>query len=70
MRRIKFVDHDTNKLFNFLTNQFMLPAIIITELYKNRWKIEGAKADDEAIKFESKCSSNDSGEIQVTAWIK
>jgi len=40
MRRIKFVDHDTNKLFNFLTNQFMLPAIIITELYKNRWKIE------------------------------
>jgi hypothetical protein len=40
MRRIKYHDSSTNKIFIFLTNNFILPAIKIALLYKYRWKIE------------------------------
>lgn len=40
LRRIKFIDRDTGKYFVFLTNNFELPALVITQLYKERWKIE------------------------------
>jgi len=40
LRRVKFVDPEKKQLFNFLTNQLILPALTITELYKNRWAIE------------------------------
>lgn len=40
LRRIRFYDNETDKYFVFLTNNFELPATIIGELYKNRWKIE------------------------------
>lgn len=40
MRRIKFKDEQTGKVFIFLTNNFHLKATEIAQLYKHRWKIE------------------------------
>jgi len=40
LRRIHYRDLQTHKHFIFLTNNFDLPAWIITQLYKSRWQIE------------------------------
>ena len=40
IRRIKFYDSETSKRLVFLTNNSMLPALTIAQLYKCRWKIE------------------------------
>jgi hypothetical protein len=40
MRRIKFYDDETKKVFVFLTNNFHLKATEVAQLYKHRWKIE------------------------------
>jgi hypothetical protein len=40
LRRISYYDIETNKKFIFLTNNFILPALIIAQLYKCRWRIE------------------------------
>ena len=40
LRRIRFVDADTGIRFVFLTNDFRLDALTITQLYHARWKIE------------------------------
>jgi transposase len=40
LRRIKFYDVKTKKLLVFLTNNFSLPALTITELYRYRWQVE------------------------------
>ena len=40
LRRISYYDIETNKKFVFLTNNFILPALIIAQLYKCRWRIE------------------------------
>jgi len=40
LRRIKFYDTKTKKLFVFLTNNFSLPALTITELCRCRWQVE------------------------------
>lgn len=40
LRRIKYYDAETDKRFVFLTNNFTLPAITITELYRHRWQVE------------------------------
>ena len=40
LRRIKFKDPTTAKRLVFLTNNFALPAITITELYRCRWQVE------------------------------
>ncbi|HXL57752.1 MAG TPA: IS4 family transposase [Chitinophagaceae bacterium] len=40
LRRIKYYDSETNKMFEFITNRFDLSAIDIAMLYKYRWKIE------------------------------
>jgi len=40
LRRIKFNDPKTGKRLVFLTNNFALPAITITELYRCRWQVE------------------------------
>jgi hypothetical protein len=40
IRLIKFYDSETNKRLVFLSNNFMLPALTIAQLYKCRWKIE------------------------------
>ena len=40
LRRIKFKDPETGKSLIFLTNNFALPALTITQLYRLRWQIE------------------------------
>jgi hypothetical protein len=40
LRRIRFKDPDTDKTLVFLTNNFTLPALTITELYRCRWQVE------------------------------
>ena len=40
LRRIRFNDPKTGKRFVFLTNNFVLPALTITELYRCRWQVE------------------------------
>ena len=40
LRRIKFHDAQTGKTLVFLTNNFTLSALTITELYKCRWQVE------------------------------
>jgi hypothetical protein len=40
LRRIKYHDAETDKVYVFLTNNFELPALTIAQLYKERWKIE------------------------------
>jgi len=40
LRRIKYFDAETQKRFVFLTNNFTLPALTITQLYKCRWQVE------------------------------
>jgi hypothetical protein len=35
--RIRFKDPQTGKTLIFLTNNFVLPALTIAALYKNRW---------------------------------
>jgi len=40
LRRIVYVDAETGKRFVFLTNNFILDALIIAQLYHARWKIE------------------------------
>ena len=40
LRRIKYKDEETGKVYVFLTNNFELSALLIAQLYKERWKIE------------------------------
>ena len=40
LRRIKLFDEAKNKYFTFVSNNFILPAITITQLFKSRWQIE------------------------------
>jgi len=40
LRRIKYFDAEKGRSFVFLTNQFTLPALTITELYRYRWRVE------------------------------
>ena len=40
LRRVKYYDAETEKTFTFLTNNFSLPALTITQLYRCRWQVE------------------------------
>jgi hypothetical protein len=40
LRRIRYYDSDTQKNFTFLTNNFSLPALAVTQLYRCRWQVE------------------------------
>ena len=40
LRRIRFRDPESGKRFVFLTNNFALPALTITKLYRLRWRVE------------------------------
>lgn len=40
LRRIKYVDRETEKTLVFLTNDFILPPLTIAELYRSRWRVE------------------------------
>ena len=58
LRRIRFKDPETAKTLIFLTNNFILPASTITELYRCRWQVE--------LFFESStwCTPSDAMEFQ------
>ena len=40
LRRIGYRDPKTGKVLVFLTNNFVVPALTIAQLYKGRWQIE------------------------------
>jgi hypothetical protein len=40
LRRVRYYDGASQKRFVFLTNNFLLPALTITQLYQCRWKVE------------------------------
>jgi len=40
LRRISYYDAETDKHLIFLTNNFVLPALTVAQLYKARWQIE------------------------------
>jgi len=40
LRRVKYRDAETSETYAFLTNNFSLPAIVIAQLYKQRWQVE------------------------------
>ena len=40
LRLIKFFDSETNQRFTFLTNNFLIDAFTVAQLYKFRWQIE------------------------------
>jgi len=40
LRRVRFFDKETDKNLIFLSNNFILPAYAISQLYKCRWQIE------------------------------
>ena len=40
LRRIKYYDAHHNKRLVFLTNNFILPALTVADLYRCRWQVE------------------------------
>ena len=40
LRRVSYLDVETRKRFKFLTNNFVLPALTIAQIYKSRWQVE------------------------------
>jgi hypothetical protein len=40
LRRISYVDAETDPRLQFLTNNFVLPALTIAQIYKCRWQVE------------------------------
>jgi hypothetical protein len=40
LRRVSYFDAVTGKRLVFLTNNFMLPALTIAQIYKQRWQVE------------------------------
>ncbi len=40
LRRVSYYDAETDKRLKFLTNNFLLPALTITQIYRSRWQVE------------------------------
>ena len=40
LRRVKYHEAETNKTLVFLTNNFTLPSLTITKLYRCRWQVK------------------------------
>ena len=40
LRRVHYFDAETNTRLRFLTNNFVLPALTIAQIYKSRWQVE------------------------------
>ncbi|MGH9439330.1 MAG: IS4 family transposase [Terriglobia bacterium] len=40
LRRVAYFDAETNRRLKFLTNNFLLPALTVTQIYKCRWQVE------------------------------
>jgi hypothetical protein len=48
LRRVKYYDAETDKNLVFLTNNFLLPAFTIAQLYKQRWQVGLFQVDQTA----------------------
>lgn len=40
LRRVKFFDEEKRRSFSFLSNNFIVPPLVIAELYRCRWQVE------------------------------
>jgi hypothetical protein len=40
LRRVGFFDDKSERRFSFLTNNFIVPALVVVELYRCRWQVE------------------------------
>ena len=40
LRRVSYFDSEANKRLRFLTNNFVIPALTIAQIYKCRWQVE------------------------------
>jgi len=40
LRRVKFFDEQKRRSFSFLSNNFIVPPLVIAELYRCRWQVE------------------------------
>jgi hypothetical protein len=40
LRRVTFFDEHNNRSFSFLSNNFLIPALVVAELYRCRWQVE------------------------------
>jgi hypothetical protein len=40
LRRVSYLDKETQNRLKFLTNNFVLPAFTIAQIYKCRWQVE------------------------------
>jgi hypothetical protein len=40
LRRVSYYDAETDKRLKFLTNNFVLPALTIAQIYRSRWQVE------------------------------
>ena len=40
LRRVKFFDNQKGRSFSFLSNNFIVPALVVAELYRCRWRVE------------------------------
>jgi hypothetical protein len=40
LRRVGFFDCKSERRFSFLTNNFLVPAMVVAELYRCRWQVE------------------------------
>jgi len=40
LRRVKFFDEEKTRNFSFLSNNFIVPALVIADLHKCRWQVE------------------------------
>jgi len=40
LRRVGYFDDKSERRFSFLTNNFIVPALVVAELYRCRWQVE------------------------------
>ncbi|MBU2498185.1 MAG: IS4 family transposase [Proteobacteria bacterium] len=40
LRRVKYFDEEKARSFSFISNNFIVPALVIAELYRCRWQVE------------------------------
>jgi hypothetical protein len=40
LRRVSYYDAETDKRLKFLTNNFLMPALTIAQIYRSRWQVE------------------------------
>ncbi len=40
LRRVSYYDTETDKRLKFLTNNFVMPALTIAQIYRSRWQVE------------------------------